>query len=72
VVGKRNVDEGINHISTILLGDSNAAHFVGAIGAFANHSGFQFRNIQASTCPPIKTSLKNLLSQANFLNVPNL
>ncbi|MFQ3189786.1 MAG: peptidoglycan/LPS O-acetylase OafA/YrhL [Paraglaciecola sp.] len=56
VVGKRSADQAGNHISTVLWGDSNAAHFVGAVGAFANYSGFQFRNIQASSCPPIKTS----------------
>jgi hypothetical protein len=39
--------------NTILWGDSNAAHYVGMIGAFATTSGFRFRNIEVGLCPPI-------------------
>jgi peptidoglycan/LPS O-acetylase OafA/YrhL len=37
----------------ILWGDSNAAHYIGVIGAFAEHSGFSFRNLAIGACPPI-------------------
>lgn len=37
----------------ILWGDSNAAHYIGVIGSFANRSNFRFRNIEVGDCPPI-------------------
>jgi len=37
----------------ILWGDSNAAHYIGIIGAFAKKAGFSFRNIEIGDCPPI-------------------
>jgi hypothetical protein len=37
----------------ILWGDSNAAHYVGMIGAFAKTRGFRFRNLAVGGCPPI-------------------
>lgn len=37
----------------ILWGDSNAAHYIGAIGAFAEQSNFSFRNLEIGACPPI-------------------
>lgn len=39
--------------SVLLWGDSNAAHYVGVIGAFAETSGFAFRNAAHSSCPPL-------------------
>lgn len=39
----------------ILWGDSNAAHYIGVIGAFAKEVGFRFRNLQIGSCPPIDT-----------------
>ena len=39
----------------ILWGDSNAAHFVGMIGAIADRSGFEFRNMEVGSCPPVMT-----------------
>ena len=42
-----------NDVNTILFGDSNASHYVGVIGAIAEHQGFAFRNLQNSSCPPI-------------------
>ncbi len=37
----------------MLWGDSNAAHYVGMIGAFAHEENFRFRNVQVGACPPI-------------------
>jgi hypothetical protein len=37
----------------ILWGDSNAAHYIGMLGAFAEEAGFRFRNVEVSSCPPI-------------------
>ena len=39
--------------SVLLWGDSNAAHYVGMLGAFADASGFSFRNAAHSSCPPL-------------------
>jgi peptidoglycan/LPS O-acetylase OafA/YrhL len=37
----------------LLMGDSNAAHYVGIIGTFAEHSKFRFRNLEVGSCPPV-------------------
>lgn len=37
----------------ILWGDSNAAHYIGMLGTFAKNAGFQFRNLEVGSCPPI-------------------
>jgi peptidoglycan/LPS O-acetylase OafA/YrhL len=37
----------------LLWGDSNAAHYIGMIGSFAKKAGFNFRNIEIGSCPPI-------------------
>ena len=37
----------------LLWGDSNAAHYIGMVGAFANKDGFRFRNMAVGSCPPI-------------------
>ncbi len=37
----------------ILWGDSNAAHYVGVVAAFAEASGFRFRNVAVGSCPAI-------------------
>lgn len=37
----------------LVWGDSNAAHYVGVIEAFAASGGFAFRNLQVQSCPPI-------------------
>lgn len=39
--------------SVLLWGDSNAAHYVGMVGAFARHAGFSFRNLEVGTCAPL-------------------
>ena len=45
----------------LLLGDSNAAHYVGMIGAFALEQGFLFRNIQINSCPPIRQKIRKYM-----------
>jgi peptidoglycan/LPS O-acetylase OafA/YrhL len=37
----------------ILWGDSNAAHYVGLLGQFAQEAGYRFRNVEIGSCPPI-------------------
>ncbi|MFO0690669.1 MAG: acyltransferase family protein [Myxococcota bacterium] len=37
----------------ILWGDSNAAHYVGVLQAFAEAAGFRFRNVAVGACPAI-------------------
>jgi peptidoglycan/LPS O-acetylase OafA/YrhL len=54
-------------VSTILWGDSNAAHFVGAIAAFAKESGFSFKNIQASSCPPLESDPSKYVEKNKLL-----
>ncbi|WP_319782280.1 acyltransferase family protein [Oceanisphaera sp. IT1-181] len=39
--------------TVLLWGDSNAAHYVGVIGAIAKEVDFSFRNIAHSSCPPL-------------------
>ena len=45
----------------LLWGDSNAAHYIGVLGAFAEASGFSFRNAAHSSCPPIFQGAQFLL-----------
>ena len=51
VLGADNDDAPI----AILWGDSNAAHYVGMLAAFARDAGFRFRNVEVGDCPPITT-----------------
>ncbi len=37
----------------IIWGDSNAAHYIGMVGAFAKKDGFRVRNIAVGACPPL-------------------
>jgi peptidoglycan/LPS O-acetylase OafA/YrhL len=37
----------------VLWGDSNAAHYVGVLGAFAREAQFRFRNVEVGSCPPL-------------------
>jgi peptidoglycan/LPS O-acetylase OafA/YrhL len=46
-------DRRAGPVDALLWGDSNAAHYIGMIGAFAEKSGFSFRNLIHSACPPI-------------------
>ncbi|WP_079202262.1 acyltransferase family protein [Pseudomonas sp. CC6-YY-74] len=47
--------------AVLLWGDSNAAHYVGILGAFAEASGFSFRNAAHSSCPPVLYGVEHLL-----------
>lgn len=46
----------------LLMGDSNAAHFVGVVGTFAEQSGFRFLNLEAGSCPPLLSDLTPFVS----------
>jgi peptidoglycan/LPS O-acetylase OafA/YrhL len=37
----------------VLWGDSNAAHYIGMLGTFADKAGFRFRNLEVGACPPL-------------------
>jgi peptidoglycan/LPS O-acetylase OafA/YrhL len=37
----------------LLWGDSNAAHYIGILGAFAQEARFLFRNLAHASCPPV-------------------
>ena len=39
--------------TAVLWGDSNAAHYVGMLSAFAEAGGWRFRNLLIGTCPPV-------------------
>jgi hypothetical protein len=39
--------------TAILWGDSNAAHYVGMVGAIARQAGYRVRNLEHGACPPI-------------------
>lgn len=47
--------------SVLLWGDSNAAHYIGVLGAFAKKEGFSFRNLQIGSCPPINADAKEFV-----------
>jgi len=38
---------------TLLIGDSNGAHFIGMIQAFSLEYNFSFKNLTQSSCPPL-------------------
>lgn len=37
----------------LMMGDSNAAHYVGIVSVFAQHGQFNFRNLEVGSCPPL-------------------
>ncbi len=47
----------------ILWGDSNAAHYIGMLGAFAKESGFSFRNIEVGACPPLRSDVEGIVTE---------
>ncbi len=49
VLGASSPDEP----TTLLWGDSNAAHYIGILAAFARRTRFRFRNIEVGSCPPL-------------------
>lgn len=48
----------------LLWGDSNAAHYVGMVGAFARHGGFGLRNLQVGTCAPLLGPVEGIVNSA--------
>lgn len=42
-----------NEPPALLVGDSNAAHYIGVLGAIAKSEKFAFRNLSVSSCPPL-------------------
>ncbi|MGH8656183.1 MAG: acyltransferase family protein [Gammaproteobacteria bacterium] len=52
----------------ILLGDSNAAHLVGMLGAFAAKGGFRLRNVAHGSCPPLRSDPKPFVSAKHELD----
>ena len=49
IIGQRSEGEP----RVLLWGDSNAAHYIGVLGAIAEHAGFSFRNVEIGGCPPV-------------------
>ena len=45
--------EDTHHPDVFLIGDSNAAHYLGMLRVFAKHYGFSIRNATQSACPMI-------------------
>jgi hypothetical protein len=45
--------ENIEKANTFLMGDSNAAHYLGMLRVFAEFYGFSIHNATQSSCPPI-------------------
>lgn len=45
--------ENIDNADVFLIGDSNAAHYLGMLRVFAEHYGFSIRNATQSACPMI-------------------
>lgn len=48
--------EKIKKANAILIGDSNAAHYLGMLRVFAKRLGFSLRNATQSSCPPVFNS----------------
>jgi peptidoglycan/LPS O-acetylase OafA/YrhL len=40
-------------VNALLIGDSNAAHYIGIVGSIGEQEGFAFRNLSLSSCPPL-------------------
>ncbi|MES9957575.1 MAG: acyltransferase family protein [Sedimenticola sp.] len=64
VLGKSDTSQPLG----LLWGDSNAAHYVGMLGAFAEEAGFRIRNLQHSGCPPISTDPAAYVSARHLEN----
>ena len=45
--------ENIEKANVFLIGDSNAAHYLGMLRVFAKHYGFSIRNATQSSCPMV-------------------
>lgn len=57
---------GTKEPEVLLWGDSNAAHYVGMVGALAERGGFSFRNAAHSSCPPLLHGAEITQSPANI------
>jgi len=54
--------------NVLLWGDSQAAHYVGMMGAFANSVGAGFRNLEVGACPPILVDPKDIVDARRLAN----
>ncbi len=52
VVGEKASGKNSNPY-VLLWGDSNAAHYIGILGAFAQEANFAFKNLEHASCPPL-------------------
>ena len=52
--------------TAILWGDSNAAHYIGMVGAFGKNNNFRVRNIAVGACPPIFSDPKAFVATARL------
>ncbi|WP_438998617.1 acyltransferase family protein [Variovorax beijingensis] len=52
IVGLEYVPQG-HRVDVLLVGDSNAAHYIGVLGEIGKAYGFAFRNVSLSSCPPV-------------------
>lgn len=53
-------------VQTLLWGDSNASHYVGALSEIANTEGFRLRNLAISACPPLFSSPEPYVTAARL------
>ncbi len=60
--------DGSDEPQMLLWGDSNASHYVGVVGAFAQHAGFRFRNVESQSCPPILSDPSPYLYEQDLSN----
>jgi hypothetical protein len=67
IVGKKVASNNLQP-SVLLWGDSNAAHYIGIMGEFAQETGYQFKNIEHASCPPINTDPVNFVSTKRLDN----
>lgn len=47
------VGDGSGEVKALLWGDSNASHYIGMLGEFAQRFGWRFRNVEVGSCPPL-------------------
>ena len=61
IVGNKSEEPDI-----LLWGDSNAAHYIGILGYFAEKLEWSFRNVHHAACPPINLSAKEFVTKKVF------
>jgi len=47
----------------LVWGDSNAAHYVGMLHVFAKHEKYKFKNLSASSCPPLRSDPQRFVTR---------